>query len=86
MASINATGLVQTWAFTTPRHHLELDHHKLDPKDTIHMSNLTFLMAANVANAGAKGSAVASTMLDSVCNPYHHTLSKDIGWTTFHSS
>jgi hypothetical protein len=80
MASINATGLAQTWAFTTS-HHLGLDHHKLDPKDTkdtIHMSNLTFLMAANVANAGTKGSAVASTMLDSVCNPYHHTCPKTL--------
>jgi hypothetical protein len=78
MANINATGLVQTWAFTTSRHHLGLDHHILDPKDTIHMSNLTFLMAANVANAGTKRSAVGSTMLDSVCNPYHHTCPKTL--------
>jgi hypothetical protein len=78
MVSINAKGLGQTWAFTTPRHHLGLDHHKLDPKDTIHMSNLTFLMAANVANAGTKGSAVASTMLDSVCNPYRHSCPKTL--------
>ncbi len=45
------------------------------------MSNLTFLMAANVANAanaGTKGSAVASSMLDSVCNPYQHTCPKTL--------
>jgi hypothetical protein len=78
MTSINGTGLRQTWAFTTPRHHLGLDHHKLDPKDTIHVSNLTFLMDANVANAGTKGSAVASTMLDGVYNPYHQTCPKTL--------